>query len=166
MFGPTVLIFDVFVDTGRVTKKVDVYAFGVILLEMITGKKAVDKTLGEEESNLATWIRPKLRNGKFWEALDETIVTDDEEAMMSIEKIAKLAENCISLELERRPTMGQTMTVLVPLVEDWTPSSPQEDDSLEKDSVVNLLETLRRWQLEAEEGTSPFYFGNLFNMSA
>lgn len=97
--------------------------------------------------------------------LDETIVTDNEETMTSIEKIAKLAENCISVEPERRPTMGQTMTVLVPFVEGWTPSSPQEDESLEKDSV-SLLETVRRWQLEAEEGTSAFDFGNLFNLSA
>lgn len=161
----TVLIFNAFVDTGRVTKKVDVYAFGVILLEMITGKKAVDETLGEEGSNLAMWLRPKLRNGKFWEDLDEAVVIDNEEAMRSIEKVAKIAENCISIELKRRPTMGQVMTVLVPLVEDWTPSSPQKDDSMEKDSV-SLLESVRRWQLEDEEGTSMgFHLGKIFRIS-
>lgn len=58
----------------------DVYAFGVILLELITGKKDVEVTLGEEGSNLAMWLRPKLRNGKFWEELDETVVIDNEEA--------------------------------------------------------------------------------------
>lgn len=69
------------------------------------------------------WLRPKLRNENFWKALDETIVTY-EEAMMNIEKFTKLAENCISLEFERRPTMSQEMTVLVSLVEDWILSSP------------------------------------------
>lgn len=85
--------------------------------------------------------------------------------MRSIEKVAKIAENCISIELKRRPTIGQVMTVLVPLVEDWTPSSPQKDDSMEKDSV-SLLESVRRWQLEDEERTSMgFHLGKLFRIS-
>lgn len=43
MFVLKGLISDAFVDTERVTKKVNVYAFEVILLEMITGKKQLIK---------------------------------------------------------------------------------------------------------------------------
>ncbi|KAJ6384358.1 hypothetical protein OIU78_027632 [Salix suchowensis] len=43
--------------TGRVTSKVDVFAFGVVLMEIITGRKAVDDTRPEEVAHLVTWFR-------------------------------------------------------------------------------------------------------------
>ncbi|ESQ47450.1 hypothetical protein EUTSA_v10022382mg, partial [Eutrema salsugineum] len=55
-------------------------------------KKKVDETLGEEQFNVAMWLRPKLRNENFWKALDEAIVTDNKETLASIEKIAKVGK--------------------------------------------------------------------------
>ncbi|KAL2463386.1 Leucine-rich repeat protein kinase family protein [Forsythia ovata] len=48
--------------TGRVTTKVDVYAFGVVLMEIITGRKALDETMPDERSHLVTWFRRVLIN--------------------------------------------------------------------------------------------------------
>jgi serine/threonine protein kinase len=43
-----------FIATGKVTTKVDVYVYGIILIEMITGRKVLDDSLPDEDSHIVT----------------------------------------------------------------------------------------------------------------
>lgn len=43
--------------TGEVTMKSDVYSYGVILLELITGRRAIDTTRANNEQNLVAWVK-------------------------------------------------------------------------------------------------------------
>ena len=43
--------------TGQLTFKSDIYSFGVVLLELITGRKAIDITKSSKEQNLVAWVR-------------------------------------------------------------------------------------------------------------
>lgn len=43
--------------TGQLTFKSDIYSFGVVLLELITGRKAIDSTKSSKEQNLVAWVR-------------------------------------------------------------------------------------------------------------
>ncbi len=40
----------------RVNDKTDVYSFGVVLLQLITGRKAIDRTRPQGEELLGTWV--------------------------------------------------------------------------------------------------------------
>ncbi|XP_022845275.1 serine/threonine-protein kinase RIPK-like, partial [Olea europaea var. sylvestris] len=51
-----------YIMTGHLTAASDVYSFGVLLLELLTGRKSVDKTRSHREQNLADWARPMLKN--------------------------------------------------------------------------------------------------------
>lgn len=42
--------------TGQLTFKSDIYSFGVVLLELITGRKAIDNTRSAAEQNLVAWV--------------------------------------------------------------------------------------------------------------
>ncbi|KAH7835925.1 hypothetical protein Vadar_031158 [Vaccinium darrowii] len=104
--------------TGRVTTKVDVYAFGVVLMEIITGRKALDETVPDE-------------------------------------RVAELAGHCTAREPFQRPDMGHAVNVLGPLVEQWKPSSHEEEDSFGIDLHMSLPQALQRWQ--SDEGTSTMF---------
>ncbi|TKY59943.1 Receptor kinase TMK4 [Spatholobus suberectus] len=138
--------------TGRVTTKVDVYAFGVVLMELITGRKALDDTVPDERSHLVTWFRRVLINKENIPKAIDQILNPDEETMKSIYKVAELAGHCTAREPYQRPDMGHAVNVLVPLVEQWKPTSHEEEDSSGVDLQMSLPHALRRWQ--ANEGTS------------
>ncbi|ESQ37277.1 hypothetical protein EUTSA_v10002394mg [Eutrema salsugineum] len=139
--------------TGRVTTKVDVYAFGVVLMEMITGRKALDDSLPDERSHLVTWFRRILINkDNIPKALDQTL-EPDEETLESIHRVAELAGHCTAREPQQRPDMGHAVNVLGPLVEKWKPSCQEEEESFGIDvNNMSLPQALQRWQLN--EGTS------------
>lgn len=141
--------------TGRVTTKVDVYAFGVVLMEIITGRKALDETVPDERSHLVTWFRRVLINkDSIPKAIDETLAPDDE-TFDSICRVAELAGHCTAREPFQRPDMGHAVNVLGPLVEQWKPSSHEEEDSFGIDLHMSLPQALQRWQ--SDEGTSTMF---------
>ncbi|XP_057477613.1 receptor-like kinase TMK4 [Actinidia eriantha] len=141
--------------TGRVTTKVDVYAFGVVLMEIITGRKALDETMPDERSHLVTWFRRVLINKENLEkAIDQTL-DPDQETLESITKVAELAGHCTAREPFQRPDMGHAVNVLGPLVEQWKPSSHEDDESYGIDIHMSLPQALQRWQ--ANEGTSTVF---------
>ncbi|ONI31875.1 hypothetical protein PRUPE_1G336300 [Prunus persica] len=139
--------------TGRMTLKVDVYSFGVILMELITGRKAIDESQPEESLHLVTWFRRMLINkDALRKAIDPTIDIS-EETLSSISTVAELAGHCTARESYQRPDMGHAVNVLSSLVEHWKPSEPEDyDDMYGIDLEMTLPQALKKWQ--AFEGNS------------
>lgn len=143
--------------TGRVTTKVDVYAFGVVLMEIVTGRKALDETAPNERSHLVSWFRRVLINKDGIRKAIDPSLDPDKETFDNICKVAELAGHCTAREPFQRPDMGHAVNVLGPLVEQWKPSSSRDED--DEGSGINLQmslpQALLRWQ--SEEGTSTMF---------
>ncbi|XP_020582746.1 probable serine/threonine-protein kinase PBL17 [Phalaenopsis equestris] len=100
-----------YVMTGHLTSRSDVYGFGVVLLEMLIGRQAMDKTRPSREHNLVEWARPLLiHNRKLLKILDPKV--DGQYSVQSAQKLANLAYQCLSQNPKGRPTMSQVVEIL------------------------------------------------------
>ncbi|PQM37083.1 receptor-like kinase TMK4 [Prunus yedoensis var. nudiflora] len=132
--------------TGRVTTRVDVYAFGVVLMQLLSGKKALDDTIPDERSLLVTWFRRFLiKKENIPKAIDETLKNHDEETMECIYKVAELAGHCTAHNPFQRPEMGYVVNILAPLVRNWKPTSHEEEEKYGIDRHMSLPQGLE-WQ--------------------
>ncbi|XP_062073324.1 LRR receptor-like serine/threonine-protein kinase ERL1 isoform X2 [Humulus lupulus] len=96
--------------TSRLNEKSDIYSFGIVLLELLTGKKAVDN-----ESNLHQLILSKADNNTVMDAVDpEVSVTCLD--LGHVRKTFQLALLCTKRNPSERPTMHEVARFLVSLL--------------------------------------------------
>ncbi|XP_042977289.1 receptor-like protein kinase 5 [Carya illinoinensis] len=98
-----------YASTTRINEKIDVYSFGVILLELTTGRKAND---GDEHSSLAEWALRHIQDGKLiGDALDEEVKEPCHLNEMC--HVFKLGLYCTSTQPSTRPSMKEVLKVLL-----------------------------------------------------
>ncbi|KAK6928273.1 Protein kinase domain [Dillenia turbinata] len=103
-----------YVMTGHLTPKSDVYSFGVVLLEMMTGRRSMDKSRPIGEHNLVEWARPHLGDRKrFFRIIDSRL--EGHFSIKGSQKAAQLAAQCLSRDPKARPSMSEVVQTLKPL---------------------------------------------------
>ncbi|XP_047340728.1 probable serine/threonine-protein kinase PBL8 [Impatiens glandulifera] len=103
-----------YVMTGHLTARSDVYSFGVVLLELLTGKKSVDKTRPNKEQSLVDWARPKLNDKRrLLQIIDPRL--ENQYSVRGAQKACSLAYYCLSQNPKARPLMSDVVETLEPL---------------------------------------------------
>ena len=140
--------------TGKITTKVDVYSFGVILMELITGRRAIDESQPEESLHLVTWFRRMHMNkDMFLKVVVDPNIDLDDETLADVSTVAELAVHCTAREPYQRPDMGHAVNVLSSLAELWKPVDQEDSDDVDGINFgTTLQQKLKKWQ--AFEGNS------------
>lgn len=104
-----------YVMTGHLSSKSDVYSFGVVLLEMLTGRRSMDKNRPSGEHNLVAWARPYLtEKRKLYRLMDPRL--EFHYSVKGAQKAAQIAHHCLSRDPKARPLMDDVVEALTPLL--------------------------------------------------
>ncbi|XP_071726949.1 probable serine/threonine-protein kinase PBL25 [Rutidosis leptorrhynchoides] len=94
-------------ENGMVTRKLDVYAFGVVLLEVLCRKHAVDSSLDEDQWGLALWVKERIKEGNLKQKIDSEI--RGQISPQSLKVFVRVAERCLHSNPKQRPTMSEAL---------------------------------------------------------
>ncbi|WVZ66664.1 hypothetical protein U9M48_015854 [Paspalum notatum var. saurae] len=104
-----------YIMTGHLTAKSDVYSFGVVLLEILTGRRSVDKTRPSREQNLVDFARPCLKDPlKLARIMDPAM--EGQYSARAAQSAALVAYRCLSGSPKNRPDMSAVVDALEPLL--------------------------------------------------
>ncbi|KAH9621488.1 hypothetical protein KSS87_019745 [Heliosperma pusillum] len=92
---------------GIVDEKTDVYAFGVFLLELISGRRPVDAS----HQSLRTWAKPFLKRGEIEKLIDPRLGSTYDD--LEIRRLAFIGSICIRSSTAWRPTMSEVLEIMM-----------------------------------------------------
>ncbi|KAJ7292294.1 hypothetical protein O6H91_Y287600 [Diphasiastrum complanatum] len=105
-----------YIQTGHLTAKNDVWSFGIVLLELLTGRRALDSNLPRNEQYLMDWCKPYIGdNRKLRKIMDQRL--GGQYDVETAERIASLACQCTLKIAKSRPKMRAVVEALKEIVE-------------------------------------------------
>lgn len=121
---------------GHLTAKSDVYSFGVVLLEMLSGRRVLDKNRPAGEQNLIEWAKPYLKSKrKIIHVMDDRI--EGQYSLTGALKVANLSLKCLSMNPNSRPNMNEVVKALEQL-QDHEETATKELQVISHRNTVNV----------------------------
>ncbi|KAL6578262.1 putative serine/threonine-protein kinase pbl21 [Orobanche minor] len=97
--------------SGKLTLKSDIYSFGVVLLELITGRKAIDFTRKPGEQNLVVWSRPFLKDRRNFVKMVDPLLKG-RFSFKSLQHAVVITSMCLQEQASIRPLISDVATAL------------------------------------------------------
>lgn len=103
--------FCIIISTGHLYVKSDVYGFGVVLLEILTGMRALDTKRPTGQHNLVEWVKPFLSNKKKLKTIMDARI-EGQYSQKAAFQAAQLSLKCLHNEPKQRPPMKDVLEAL------------------------------------------------------
>ncbi|KAL4180577.1 hypothetical protein AMTRI_Chr13g92750 [Amborella trichopoda] len=99
-----------YASTGMLNESSDVYGFGVLLMEIISGRSPVDYGRPAGEVNLVDWFKAMIGSRRGEQVVDPLI--EEKPQPRALKRVLLVCLRCVDLDAQKRPMMGQVIHML------------------------------------------------------
>lgn len=99
-----------YASTGMLNERSDVYSFGILLMEIISGRNPVDYSRAPGEVNLVEWLKAMVTNRKAEGVLDPRL--PEKPSVRALKRALLVALRCVDPNAQKRPKMGHVIHML------------------------------------------------------
>ncbi|KAL3812994.1 hypothetical protein ACJIZ3_014262 [Penstemon smallii] len=143
--------------THTLTRKSDTYSFGVVLLEVLCGRPAVDPLVEEDKHSLTMWARDKISRGEVDQIVAPSLrgkISPD-----SLKAFVGIVERCLHNEPKKRPTLANVVTHLELILEQ------QNTKSLVLNEIASVADVLSCTDKTQQDNTKSLVPNEITNVA-
>nr|CAB3499530.1 unnamed protein product [Digitaria exilis] len=146
-----------YIHTGRLSTKNDIWSFGVVLYELLTGRRPVDRNRPRGEQNLVDWVKPYSSDAKKLETVIDPRLQGNY-SIKSAAQLASVANKCLVRHARYRPKMSEVLEMVQKIVSSSELGAPEHplisnSEELVSDEKKKGLDLKRRIaDIKAGEG--------------
>ncbi|XP_028770227.1 probable LRR receptor-like serine/threonine-protein kinase At4g29180 isoform X2 [Neltuma alba] len=136
----------------NLNEKSDIYSFGIVILELVTGQPAVIK--GEELVHITAWVTYELKRGDFSRIVDPRL--EGQFNAGSVQKAFEIAMACSSSPSIHRPTLNFVVQELKKCLEMELPSQSDRFEVVPRQISCEIYSSSEPYSYDTDSITSPF----------
>ncbi|XP_020239394.1 probable serine/threonine-protein kinase PBL19 [Cajanus cajan] len=143
-----------YIETGHLTAKSDVWSFGVVLYEILTGRRSMERNRPKTEKKLLEWVKQYPSDSKRFDTIIDPRLLEGQYSIGGMRKLAKLADHCLRKSAKDRPTMSQVVERLKQIIQDSDEEQHPADD---KDIEVSENDPVEPEEKSNDSGSSELW---------
>ncbi|KAH9293359.1 hypothetical protein KI387_041433, partial [Taxus chinensis] len=130
------------VTNRPITVKADVYSYGMVILEIIGGRRNLDISLGAEKFFFPGWAFQEMMKGNISKVADKRLCGEFNESQLI--RALRVAFWCIQDDVAIRPYMGSVIKMLEGTIEVNVPPMPQSVLEMMEEGLPNIYNNMKR----------------------
>ncbi|KAM1606504.1 hypothetical protein ACFX1Z_027203 [Malus domestica] len=119
-----------YASTGMLNERSDVYSFGILIMEILSGRNPVDYSRPPEEVNLVDWLKKMVADRNAEAVLDPML--PEKPSSRALKRVLLVALRCVDPNSQKRPKLGHIVYMLE------AEESPFKDDRRSKRDAEHL----------------------------